>query len=205
MAESDRTRWNARYGSAKQGPPPPGGHPGGGPRPFLVAAERELAALAPGGRALDLACGPGLEACWLAERGFTVDAVDIADVGLARAAAAVAEAGLGDRVHLVAADLDEGMPSELLGHRYEVIWAGHFRGMVVERAVRDVAAPGALLVTTRLSVVGREAAATGAGGGPDPAFLAAPGELVELAERCGLTVLRHQEGDGEAALLARCP
>lgn len=205
MAESDRTRWNARYGSAQQGPPPSGGPPAGEPRRFLVAAERELAALAPGGRALDLACGPGREACWLAERGFVVDAVDIADVGLARAAAAVAEADLEDRVHLVAADLDDGLPAELLGRRYEVIWAGHFRGTVVEQAVRAVAAPGALLVTTRLSVVGRAAAPTGAAGGPDPAFLAAPGELVELAERCGLSVLRHQEGDGEAALLARCP
>ena len=205
MAESDRARWNARYGSAKQGPPRSDGHPGGEPRRFLVAAEGELAAPAPGARALDLACGPGLEACWLAERGFTVDAVDIADVGLARAAAAAAEAGLGDRVHLVAADLDDGLPAELLGRRYAVVWAGHFRGNVVEQAVREVAAPGALLVTTRLSVVGREPALAGGGGGPDPALLAAPGELVELAERCGLTVLRHQEGDGEAALLARCP
>ena len=36
------------------------------------------------GRALDLACGNGRNACFLAERGFEVDAVDISEVGLRR-------------------------------------------------------------------------------------------------------------------------
>ena len=36
------------------------------------------------GRALDLACGNGRNACFLAERGFRVDAVDISEEGLRR-------------------------------------------------------------------------------------------------------------------------
>ena len=36
-----------------------------------------------GGRALDVACGRGAVAVWLALRGFVVDAVDVSGVGLA--------------------------------------------------------------------------------------------------------------------------
>jgi SAM-dependent methyltransferase len=39
---------------------------------------------APAGRALDLACGTGRNACFLAAQGFAVDAVDISEVGLRR-------------------------------------------------------------------------------------------------------------------------
>ncbi|BCD68119.1 bifunctional 2-polyprenyl-6-hydroxyphenol methylase/3-demethylubiquinol 3-O-methyltransferase UbiG [Nitratiruptor sp. YY09-18] len=39
--------------------------------------------LVPKGRALDIACGRGGNAIFLASRGFTVDAVDISDVALA--------------------------------------------------------------------------------------------------------------------------
>jgi SAM-dependent methyltransferase len=37
---------------------------------------------APAGRVLDLACGTGRNACFLAAQGFVVDAVDISEVGL---------------------------------------------------------------------------------------------------------------------------
>ena len=49
----------------------------------LVEVVSTLAA----GRALDLGCGEGADACWLAERGWTVVAVDISDTALQRAAA----------------------------------------------------------------------------------------------------------------------
>ena len=39
---------------------------------------------APAGRALDLACGTGRNACFLAARSFQVDALDISEVGLRR-------------------------------------------------------------------------------------------------------------------------
>lgn len=37
----------------------------------------------PGGRALDLGCGPGRNAVWLAQQGYQVDAVDISPAALA--------------------------------------------------------------------------------------------------------------------------
>jgi tellurite methyltransferase len=45
---------------------------------------REYYHRAPVGRALDLACGIGRNACFLAEKGFEVDAVDISEEGLRR-------------------------------------------------------------------------------------------------------------------------
>lgn len=57
------------------------------------------------GRALDLACGLGHNAIWLAQQGWQVDAIDISDVGLALAAQAAAAAGC-STIQWIAADLD---------------------------------------------------------------------------------------------------
>ena len=58
------------------------------PNQFLVA---EVQGLRPG-KALDLGCGEGRNALWLAEQGWTVTGVDFSTVGLAKAAR-LAEAG----------------------------------------------------------------------------------------------------------------
>ena len=39
------------------------------------------------GRALDVACGEGRHALWLASKGWQVDAVDFSEIGLAKARA----------------------------------------------------------------------------------------------------------------------
>jgi len=62
------------------------------------------------GRALDLGCGEGGDACWLAERGWTVVAVDISDTALQRAAADADARGLGDRIEFAQQDLSDGFP-----------------------------------------------------------------------------------------------
>jgi SAM-dependent methyltransferase len=54
------------------------------PNPLLVAAAASLAA----GRALDLACGSGRNAVWLAEHNWRVTAVDFSPVALDQARAA---------------------------------------------------------------------------------------------------------------------
>lgn len=46
------------------------------------------------GRALDLGCGEGGDAIWLAERGWTVTGVDISPTAVARATRAAADRGL---------------------------------------------------------------------------------------------------------------
>ncbi|WP_249026930.1 SAM-dependent methyltransferase [Amycolatopsis lexingtonensis] len=49
------------------------------------------------GHALDLGCGEGGDAIWLAKRGWTVDGADISTVALARAEEAAKEAGVSVR------------------------------------------------------------------------------------------------------------
>ncbi|UVJ39115.1 cyclopropane-fatty-acyl-phospholipid synthase family protein [Arthrobacter sp. CJ23] len=83
----------------------------GNPNPQLVL---EASALEPG-TALDLGCGEGADAIWLAGRGWTVTAVDVSAVALERAAAHAAEAGLQDRITWQERDLATWRPAERFG------------------------------------------------------------------------------------------
>jgi SAM-dependent methyltransferase len=58
---------------------------------------------------LDVGCGEGADAVWLAERGWQVTAVDISTVALSRAAAHAVERGV-DRITWIQADLDAWVP-----------------------------------------------------------------------------------------------
>jgi SAM-dependent methyltransferase len=62
------------------------------------------------GRALDLGCGEGADSVWLAERGWTVVAVDISDTALGRAREAASARGVADRIEFAQRDLSEGLP-----------------------------------------------------------------------------------------------
>lgn len=73
----DPAFWDAMY--ARRG----AGH-SHGPNTFLTQHAQHLAA----GAALDVACGEGADALWLAQRSWHVTAVDLSGVALARARAA---------------------------------------------------------------------------------------------------------------------
>jgi SAM-dependent methyltransferase len=75
MPALDQAFWDERYRSAPT-------IWSGNPNPQLVA---EAADLEPG-RALDVGCGEGADAIWLARHGWSVVAADISEVALARAA-----------------------------------------------------------------------------------------------------------------------
>jgi SAM-dependent methyltransferase len=83
MHEHDAAEWNARYSEHD------GAMWSGRPNGRLVA---EVADLAPG-RALDVGCGEGADAIWLARRGWTVTAIDISDLAVRRAREAAERAG----------------------------------------------------------------------------------------------------------------
>lgn len=76
--------WDERYGAADQ-------IWSGNPNLRLV---EQVADLAPGS-ALEVGCGEGADAIWLAGRGWRVTAVDVSPVALGRAASAATEAGAG--------------------------------------------------------------------------------------------------------------
>jgi thioredoxin reductase/predicted O-methyltransferase YrrM len=112
-----------------------------------VQLEAEAASLAPG-RALDVGCGEGGDALWLASRGWEVTASDFADAALARVAVHAAEAGLGDRVGTRRFDVRTFEPD---GETWDLVTA-HFvhlpdGGMVdVVRRLASAVAPGGTLL-----------------------------------------------------------
>ena len=70
----------------------------------------EVVADLPPGRALDLGCGEGGDAMWLAEHGWRVVATDVSPVALARAEGDAAVRGVADRIEFLHTDLSEGVP-----------------------------------------------------------------------------------------------
>ncbi len=76
----------------------------GAPNGTLVVEADAL----PVGRALDVGCGEGADAIWLAGRGWQVTAVDISRVALDRAASV---AGAGVEVRWLVADIADGPPA----------------------------------------------------------------------------------------------
>ncbi len=82
--EGQAAEWDARYGERD------GTMWSGRPNGRLVV---EVADLEPG-TALDVGCGEGADAIWLARQGWTVTAVDVSEVAVGRARAAAEETGV---------------------------------------------------------------------------------------------------------------
>jgi SAM-dependent methyltransferase len=101
------------------------------------------------GRALDLGCGEGADACWLAERGWTVVAVDISDTALQRAAAEADARGLTDRIEFVQHDLSDGFPDgtfDLISAQFLHSMIPFDRPRVLKQAASAVRPGGVLLI-----------------------------------------------------------
>ncbi len=150
---------------------------------FLTAAAAEIAP----GRALDVACGEGRNAVWLAERGWQVTGIDFSDVGLGKAAELAEQRGV--TVEWVCADLHEYAPPAEAFDLVAILYlhlSADGRRRVLEQAARAVAPDGVLLV------VGHDASnpADGYGGPQDPAILFTPDAVA--AELPGLSVQRAE-------------
>jgi len=163
------------------------------PNRFLVA---ELDGLAPG-RALDLACGEGRNAVWLAQRGWQVTGVDFSEVGLAKAAQLAESRGV--EVDWVAADLLDYRPPAGL----DLVIAFYFqvpddeRRLVLSRAAEALAPGGTVLVVAHDLLNLSE----GIGGPQDEEVLYSPEDVV--GDLTGLTVeraerVRRPVGEAEA-------
>ncbi|WP_236666410.1 bifunctional NAD(P)/FAD-dependent oxidoreductase/class I SAM-dependent methyltransferase [Nocardioides baculatus] len=113
-----------------------------------VQLAAEAPALAPG-RALDIGCGEGGDAIWLAQQGWQVTAVDFADAALARTTTHAEQAGVGDRVETRRVDVRTFEPA---GETWDLVTSHFFHlpdgGMpdVVRRLASAVAPGGTLLV-----------------------------------------------------------
>jgi len=153
------------------------------PNRFLVAEVETL----PPGRALDLACGEGRNAVWLAERGWDVTGVDFSNVGLDKARRLADARGVS--VHWELADVTEFMPApESFG--LVIVMYLHLpeaaRGVSFCHAAAAVAAGGTLLVVGH-DVTNRS---DGWGGPSDAAVLYGPEDVV--ADLDGLEAVKAE-------------
>jgi SAM-dependent methyltransferase len=101
------------------------------------------------GRALDLGCGEGADAIWLAERGWHVTAVDISQTALDRAAADAVARNLADRIDFQRHDLTESFPDgafDLVSAQFLHSTVPLDRTRLLRRAADAVAAGGTLMV-----------------------------------------------------------
>ena len=149
------------------------------PNRFLV---REVESLAPG-RALDLACGEGQNAIWLASLGWRVDAVDYSTVAIAKARARSEREGV--EVDFRERDLVEYQPEpdayDLVLLLYLHLPADEHR-LVLSRAARALA-PGGTLVLVGHDLLN---ATEGVGGPSDNSLLYTPDDIA--AELDGLEI-----------------
>jgi SAM-dependent methyltransferase len=101
------------------------------------------------GRALDLGCGEGADALWLAERGWRVTAVDISRTALDRAAADAVARNVADSIDFQRHDLTESFPDgvfDLVSAQFLHSTVPMDRAAVLRRAADAVAQGGSLLV-----------------------------------------------------------
>jgi SAM-dependent methyltransferase len=135
------------------------------------------AQIRPGGSVLDVACGSGRHAAWLAKLGFEVDAVDL-DPALFRFLPA--------RLRLLGADLESG-PWPYAGRRFDAIVVTNYLHRPLLPVLVDSLEPGGVLIYETFAI-GNERF----GKPSNPRFLLQPGELLD-AVRGRLRVLAYED------------
>ncbi|MFI5714691.1 class I SAM-dependent methyltransferase [Nocardia sp. NPDC051750] len=147
-------------------------------------------------RALDLACGEGRNALWLATHGWQVHAVDFSQVGIdkGRTVATRLARSIRERITWQCADLTE--PDVDLGGPYELVLmvflhleAAERRRMV--RRAADLLTPGGVLL-----VLGHDSANPehGYGGPQDPAILFTSDDVIaDLGDDSGVEIDTAQQ------------
>ncbi|MCK0174937.1 bifunctional 2-polyprenyl-6-hydroxyphenol methylase/3-demethylubiquinol 3-O-methyltransferase UbiG [Mycolicibacterium sp. F2034L] len=164
MVESNVAQeWDERYAAAEQ-------LFSGQPNTVLIS---EVSGLPPG-RALDVGCGEGADAVWLAAQGWTVTALDVSRVAVERAAARAARAGVEVafvRNDLVAAELPaDGF--DLVTAQYPALRSSADRA--AERALTAAVAPGGVLLVVHHAGVDED---TARARGFDPADYVFPADV----------------------------
>jgi len=136
----------------------------------------------PKGRALDLACGAGRNAVFLAQNAYDVDAVDYSVEALEEGRKRAIDAG--ERVNFIAADLDSFPLSE---EGYDLIINFNYLERALAPKIVEALKPGGMLLFETFTVDQRQFGPPG-----NDAYLLRKGELKEIFK--DLEVLRFWEG-----------
>jgi SAM-dependent methyltransferase len=177
--KNDREKWDLRYAGEARNLP--------APDEFLVDHQDMLRA----GRALDAACGRGANAIFLAERGYSVDAIDISIQALYFLQAEALRRGLD--VRCVVADLDS---YPLQRDIYDLIVVFYFFAKPLIRSIKGALKPGGLIFyatfNKRHTSVRPEF---------NPAYLVAPEGLASYFQE--FDILIHETDAGENGNVSR--
>jgi tellurite methyltransferase len=184
MSDADRERWNRRHSAAELD---------WKPSAWLLAHEALIRPRQPNLRALDLACGTGQNALYLARLGSKVDAWDISEVALDLLCAQLEASGHSLWVTPRQVDLDfASIPTTT----YDLVLDINFLERQLFHAMAEALRPDGLLLVRMLMC-------KPAGDDRTPAYLLEPGEL--QAAFAQLETLEYAEDpvSGCAALVAR--
>ncbi|HET8699538.1 MAG TPA: methyltransferase domain-containing protein [Gammaproteobacteria bacterium] len=187
MSQAERDKWDERY---RDGAYERRTHP-----TALLAAWLPFL---PRGRALDVACGAGRNALFLAASGFAVDALDISAVALERGRRAAEVRGLAIDWRL--ADFDD-RPEQWLPSNYDlIVWIRYVNRALLPLLIARLRPGGHLICEQHLDTTADVA------GPRNPDFRLRLGELREGAR--GLAVRHYHEGlvvdpDGRTVALAQ--
>jgi tellurite methyltransferase len=188
VSTAERDKWDARY---RDGAYESRTHPTALLAEWLPRLQR--------GRALDVACGAGRNALFLAANGYAVTALDISGVALERGRRSATERGL--TIEWLRADLDDDPARVLPAGPFDlIVWVRYVHRTLMPHLVARLAAGGALLCEQHL-LTGEAVA-----GPTSTHFRLAPGELLAAAH--GLRIEHSFDGpavdpDGRSVALAQ--
>jgi tellurite methyltransferase len=188
VSQAERDKWDERY---REGAYEDRTHP-----TALLASWIDRL---PRGRALDVACGAGRNALFLASKGYAVDAVDISAVALERGRADAER--LGFSIRWLCADLDGDLDDALPPGPYDlIVWVRYVNPALLPRLARRLAPGGHVLCEQHLVTT------TEVAGPRTAAFRLRAGELRNQAADLG--IVDYREGlvvdpDGRTVALAQ--
>ena len=181
MSQLDRKKWNQRYAEDSYRKTNP-----------VTLLEEWLPKL-PVGRALDVACGAGRNALYLARAGFTVDAIEISHEGLKLAHQQAESQGLS--INWIEHDLDENYAFE---RNYDLIVVMWYVNLALVKQLGECLAPGGYLLCEEHLVSDQETV-----GPKNDSYRVKPGALAKAVS--GLEILFYDESveiDSEAERVA---
>ncbi len=195
MSQEDQDKWNARY---REGAYATRTHPSA----LLAEWLPKLKFREAHPRAIDVGCGNGRNAIYLARGGWQVDAVDVSEVALDRLTETASAESL--PITCIQADLEDvaHRPAELFtADRYDLAVMARYTNLPLIDTLRGALRAGGYLIVeehlvTEADVVGPRS----------PQFSVAPGALRDAA--AGLDIIAYREGivtdpDGRSAALAQ--
>ena len=181
MSEGDKQRWDEKWSSMAGESDPPD---------LLLTQNRSLLT---GSKALDIACGRGQNAIWLAQQGYSVLGVDISQVALTSARARAESKGLSGHVQFNQADLTAWTPPP---NAFDLICVFRFLERSLFPSIRRALCPGGLLFYST-----RNTGALKKRPEANPDYLLRPGELKEIFS--GWQIIHYLERPENTDLIAR--